>query len=473
MTQQNHFKASKKITQARVQWKVVNDLSGGTAKMREAGTEYLPKFGNEDQSSYNIRKDNTTLLNVYGNTIKTNVGKIFSKPIVVKDTNHNILLKFANNVDGAGSTITQFCKKTLESAINYGASYILIDYPIMDENATYKDEQDASPFWIRIESTQVLEVRSEKINGVQQLTYFRYLEQVPDMFDRDTINDDKNHQVKVFWLDKETSTVNFEVWRKNDENKEVLVNMGVVGGQKNIPIVPVYTNMVDFFLGQPVLFDLAEMNIQHWQSSSDQRNILRIARVPMLQVKGYNAEFDSNGKATSEITISPNTILSFPDSPSSGASWIEHGGTAIEAGRQDLKDIEKYMSVLGLELHTQGTTNGSETATSRILEHAEATSLLKDIALSFKMSIEKALEFTMLYSDLDINTFKGIEMNTEIKSVLVNTSDLTNLMEMFKLGQISSETLLKESVRRDFLSTDTNISEILKNQQTTNDNNKE
>jgi hypothetical protein len=38
--------------------------------------------------------------------------------------------------------------------------------------------------------------------------------------------------------------------------------------------------------GEPPLLDLAYLNVKHWQSQSDQDNILHIARVPILALIG-------------------------------------------------------------------------------------------------------------------------------------------------------------------------------------------
>jgi hypothetical protein len=43
-----------------------------------------------------------------------------------------------------------------------------------------------------------------------------------------------------------------------------------------------------FMTGEPPLEDLADLNVAHWQSQSDQRNILHVARVPILFGAGFD-----------------------------------------------------------------------------------------------------------------------------------------------------------------------------------------
>ena len=50
--------------------------------------------------------------------------------------------------------------------------------------------------------------------------------------------------------------------------------------------------------------DLADKNIEHWQSASDQRNALTVARFPMLAGKGLTQ------KEMEDIVLAPNQSLS-------------------------------------------------------------------------------------------------------------------------------------------------------------------
>ena len=62
-------------------WDINDALMGGTLEMRRQGENYLPKWPNED--AYKKRLSVATLLPVYEESIKQNIGRIFAEPTVL------------------------------------------------------------------------------------------------------------------------------------------------------------------------------------------------------------------------------------------------------------------------------------------------------------------------------------------------------------------------------------------------------
>ena len=113
---------------------------------------------------------------------------------------------------------------------------------------------------------------------------------------------------------------------------------------EEITVAPLYLNRCGFFKGEPLLDDLADVNVAHWQSQSDQRNILHYARTPILFGAGMDDDED--------IVVASSSMVKASD-PQASLAWVEHSGQAIGAGRQDLKDLEFQMEALGLQLLVQ------------------------------------------------------------------------------------------------------------------------
>jgi len=122
---------------------------------------------------------------------------------------------------------------------------------------------------------------------------------------------------------------------------------------------------------EPALLDLANLNIAHWQSDSDQRNILHVARVPILFAAGLG---DSEAPIK-KLNIGATTFIN--GQIGSDLKYVEHSGKGIEAGRQDLQDLEQRMAQMGLNMLVKGAgRSGSATATARVLDQSEADSPL-------------------------------------------------------------------------------------------------
>ena len=122
-------------------------------------------------------------------------------------------------------------------------------------------------------------------------------------------------------------------WQKVDEGRHDL---------GDVPLVSVIANPTGFMTARPPLVDMAWLNLAHWQSTSDQRHILHIARVPLLFGRGLQM-------AERGLEIGPNRLI-LSDDPSADLKFVEHSGAAIAARRQDLVDLEDKMAVMGFDM---------------------------------------------------------------------------------------------------------------------------
>lgn len=107
-----------------------------------------------------------------------------------------------------------------------------------------------------------------------------------------------------------------------------------------IPWVTFYTGRTGPMTAKPPLLELAHLNVKHWQSQSDQDNLLHVARVPLLFVFTDNEEF--------QLTISSASATRMPKD--GNAKYVEHTGAAITAGRDSLNDLVDDMRMAGAKL---------------------------------------------------------------------------------------------------------------------------
>lgn len=178
-------------------------------------------------------------------------------------------------------------------------------------------------------------------------------------------------------------------------------------------------------LSKSPLLDLAYLNIEHWQSKSDQRAILTVTRFPILALSGGT---DDEG----ELTVGPNNWLFTPDSQGK-FYYVEHTGAATEAGRNDLIDLENHMSHYGAQFLRKRP--GNETATAKAIDSAEATCPLQDVTRQFIEAVNLALFYTAKWlrledgGQIDINMEFGVDAGSE--------GDIKLLTEMRKNRDIS------------------------------------
>lgn len=467
-------------------WELVDSLWGGTRMMRSKSTQWLPREPKENPQLYQMRLQRSVLFNAFKRTIVQNTERVFSKPIHYEEGFPiTSMAPILEDVDLCGMSIDQFSKTLLQCGLRHGIAYILVDYPITKGVSTKYDDfvNGNRPYWTLITGPQVLDFKSKRVNGAQRLTYIRFIEYTektsgtnatlttgtapyitgaggqtlgyPQQQNYSSQLPISHNTIKEIELND--STITFRVYEKvetteqNEKNHDwELVNEGTIQGVDYIPIVPYYANRTQYFLGQCPLQDLAEMNLIHYQSTSDQRNILHTARVPMLFTKGMGYSGEGDNRKTTEVVISPNSVIC-GEEEWADAKWIEHSGAAIKSGQEDIKEIEAQMALLGMELHAESR-SGDVTATEKSIETAKAYSGLKSMALSLQETIDNALRITSQYMGVNYpESEEGIEINVDFSLPFQSQQDMQYLIEMWRDGLLTATEVLEEAKRRNVL----------------------
>ena len=426
---------------------------GGTVAMREASPAhgFLPQEPGESDPSYANRLARTTLFNGYRKTVRDMTGKVFAQPIALGEDVPEKIKGYCENIDLAGRNLSTFAYDVFEDALSApGVSYILAEMPPAIENATLADEiaSGRRPYLVHIRAEDVIGWKSELVNGRETLTQLRIEEQATEPDPDNPFEDKEITQIRVLEPGK------WQIWRKRDANAEqpeewYLYQEGT-STLSHIPLSVVYLKRVEFMCGQPPLEDLAFTNLAHWQSQSDQRNILHVARVPIL----FGAGFDD----TAKVVIGAGTMSRSSD-PAAKLSYVEHSGKAIAAGRDDLKDLELQMQVLGLQL-LMPTPN--KTATGEIRDDVKENSQLAMMAKALEDALEQALSDMAEYDGLGKDAGGSLIVNTDFGIAAGATADLDTLINAARANKITTETFLKELKRRGVLSDDLDIEQEIK-----------
>ena len=443
-------------------------LMKGTKEMREAGKLYLPQEEAESENAYKNRLKRTFLYNLYKRTVKKLAGTVFSKPIIINTEDPDIRnLMF--NFDFQGNNINVVGFRHFADAISYGVSHILVDYPdinLLDKNGQMFIEKDGKfellslkqekelnlrPFATVIPATNIIGWKYETVNGVRKLVNVRIKDTVT--FPDGRFGEVKKERIRVL------TPGFYEVYIK-EKDWEL-----VSGGKTGIDYIPLFS----FFTGEDInglicdlpLEDLAYLNLEHWQSSSDQRNVLHYARlITFLGIELDDAMEDK------KIVIGCNQIV-HSSSPTGDLKVVEHSGKAIEAGANDLRQIEKQMQEFGYNITNNKVSR--ETATSRVIDSVEANSTLKNWALNYNDLMNTVIDCMADYlgkekASISTNSTEDIpdyvKVNTDINPSFggVGADILTTAL---KENSIDIENYLIELKRRGIIREGANIKHIL------------
>lgn len=431
-------------------WALVNTLWGGTDAMRHSGRKYLPQMPDEPESAYRARLRQSVLTNIYRDTIEKLVSKPLKQPVTLKDDVPEAIQSYRGNIDGQATDIDVFTKQVGESALNHGLTYILVDYPQVDPETTVLEErqQEIRPYAIHYNATQVIGWKSEVVNGRRILTQVRIYEK-----SYEDVSEFEQRAVERIRVLEPGFYRTYELRMVGDNQQDWVLaeSHEVIAGGKVldfIPLVTVYSNKRNFMVGAPAMLDVAHLNITHWQSDSDQRNILHVARVPILFGSGL-------GDEDSVVKLSVGSTTFIRGQISSDLKYVEHSGKGIEAGARDLEVLVERMSSLGLNMlvrRSPGSQGSRETATGRSLDQAEADSPLSMFARELENSLEEMLDYFGIFLGMGDDAGGSVELFKDFTLTQRDVDDIKELGQMRTRGDLSQLTYWEELKRRNLLS---------------------
>lgn len=420
-------------------WQMIDALVGGTGAMRKAGKAFLPQWPQESDESYKDRLAAATLFPAFSRTCSVMSGKPFAKPISIDEALPQNVAGLLDDVDMYGTDFQPFAAQVFLACVQKGLMGVLVDVPPAEGVKTKAQEQAAGvrPYLTQYPAETILGWRAARDADGSHLTQLRLMESVTEP--------DGEWGEKIIPQVRVLTPGAWQTYRKrqaeNGTDEWALFEQGTTS-LKKIPFVFFYGLKKAFGIGAPPLLDLAHLNVEHWQSSSDQQTILHVARVPILFAKGFTE---------SDSIVVGGSAACRSNAPDADLLYVEHTGAAIEAGRQSILDLEDRMRQTGAELLVQRPM--TTTATQVVSEGEGSKSVLQQIAEDFEESLEQCLNL--------MGEWLGEKFEAEVELYKdfgggLSDQDASLLMGAGNSGYVSPETVFEGLKRRDIVKTDAN-----------------
>ncbi len=389
----------------------VRDVNSGTLPMRELGKRYLPREEAESDRAYDIRLSRALLVNFYARALNSLVGMVFQEePELSNDvpeimagreeieanpaTDTTPAIAARPEVEGQledcdlnGTHWAVFAKELFKDALNDGHSFLLTEMPpALEEGATRADEIAANrrPYWVKYKADQALNWRLDSRGTLQQIT-----------FEECSLEPDGEYGETEVYRYRVLRPGSWELFKKvkGDDGQSIIVPdpdtpSGITSLDK-IPLSVCYGRYIAPMVSRPSLLDLAVVNVAHYNESSDYRVYLHICSRPAWWARNRD-------KTGNNQVISPYTFIDVGTDGEVGVA--ETSGAALSAARTDLKDLEEYMGLLGLQMLNQQTPQ--KTATEERGDQVRELSELATAAQSLHDCLESALGFWAEYLGL-------------------------------------------------------------------------
>ena len=245
----------------------------------------------------------------------------------------------------------------------------------------------------------------------------------------------------------------YEIHRKDDKKNEYkLFDEGEMSIKDKIPFAVAYSNRVGYYESRSPLYDIAELNLKHYQIQSDLDNILHISSVPLLAIFGYpNAD---------EITTGASEALALP--PESRMEYVSPSGDSYDSQFQRLADIKDQINTLSLAA-VLGQKLVGESAEAKQIDRSQNDSTMMVIAQQMQDLIDNCLKFHSEYLN-EANAGSSF-VNRDFVSARLEPQEIQSLLQLFTAGTITQETLLNQLSAGEVLGDDFDVEDEIEGTQ--------
>ena len=411
-------------------WGRMQAVTNGTDFIRYYAPTYLPKEPREPDDAYKTRVQRSVLSPYTVRLIDNAAGLILRRPI--KIDGDEIWTIWSENVDGLGSSLNEYARRALVSALCYGHSGILVDFPPDPGVNTLFEERQLGrrPYFNHIDAFQIWGWRQESAIPNSPLTQIRLHEfgTIPE----GRFGQSRVERIRVIEPDR------YEVYQRNGEvygsssgadNGEIgLVETGELPFNQ-IPFVPIYTNRTGMLTSYPPLIDIANINITHYQRQADLIHALHIAAMPILVLEGWDDADDSTAVGVNYGLIT---------TPGNQVYYVNADSGAFQAQQDELKELEMQMSTLGIS-KLLGQKYVGESADAKRIDQAQANSVLSIISMELESSLQQAYYFAARYLGIEP---PRITLDRDFDFYKMLGQDISVIGQLRAEGALSNETYL-------------------------------
>jgi hypothetical protein len=421
------------------EWDLMRRLIKGSSAMRAAGETYLPQEDVEQSKHYNNRLARSFLLGFTENAIRKISSRPFRREVRIKGDLPKTIEPMADNVDREGHTLTQFANQMLYDGITYGKTHVLVDYPALDEETKKLSNLERMkngilPYFIHFKPDQVIGWRSTRPKGTAEKKLIQVRIKSENWEPDGDYGEKKVEYVRVYTPGR------WELHAKEEgQNKFIMTKSGETG-LDYIPFYTFYTRQTGYMTAKPALSNLAETELTYWQSYSDHRNILRVARFALLFIKGV-----SHKNAKKFVAIGP-FVLNALEGKDADMKFVEHHGHAIKAGERDLERLEKIANIQAMQ--PMVSKSGFPSATGEIIEEAKSQADIVLWVKALQKTIHECFKAAGNYVTAKLSDDFGIDIFDDVGITVRSIDEFKELTKLFLTDKMPADTFYAEAIRR-------------------------
>lgn len=435
-------------------WEIIQACTEGTPYLRLNAERYLPQQPLELHESWQGRVSRSTFSNYFSKVIRTAVGLILRKPIYLEGGDETYWDEWRQDVCRDGSTdLDAFAQDLLFSALSFGHSSVLIDYPDTSNVRTLAEEQGANlkPYLVKIDTPNLIGWQQDpraNAGKLQQLRIREAFRRPKGRFGVEYIN-----RVRVLEPGK------FEVWEESAPSSNTgwqIVESGTMS-VADIPVSTVYGgDKRGVLFSHPPALALAYQNIRHYQAASDLSQSLHVAAQPILVGAGMD-DLNNTNDSTNPIGLSVNNMVLTGPKSDSEIYYVSPNVTSFDSQQTELQRLVDEMRALSIAMLTeQNTTNASGTA--KALDRIDSNSVLATVSKSLQQCLQDAVNIAGEYAGVEP---PEVTIPRDFDVQIMEPTAVTAINTLYNSGIVDQQTALEMLQHGEFLPEDVEIEEVM------------
>ena len=408
---------------------------------------YLQPFTGEDNGSYELRLNLSVYEYKFQEALQELTALVFSAGVEKVDmpfelyhsqeeTKSSGLVPYWDDIDGKGTSGDMFLYQLVYDGMRDGHTFVFVDYTSLPPGLTLAEYNAIArrPYWVQIDSRDVINWKVETINSRTMLTRVTVREKTCEL---DGLFGEKEiTQYRVYRLeaDEQGTYVSWQLYHQDLDIPAAARSLPVVDEGvlrlEDIPLYPIYIGKPERWgVSKPPLVAIAELNLQHYRDRSDYNYTHHLCNVTMLEMIS-----DTGAPPPEQLIVAPGRIL-----PSGyRARWVSPDAQSLNITRQKIRDCEESISFLRADYLKKPLPDQTAFATS--VQLSAVDSKLEISAQFLCQSLKSVLEETAEY--MGVPSAGYILVNPEVRKVQSPSAEMNAFYKNLQVdGMISLMTL--------------------------------
>ena len=414
------------------QIQIINNIYNGV----DSTKQYLFKFPQEIETTFKDRQDRSTLRNFVKRAVEAFTGMIFRKAVEVNGWGVRTMQSFEKIDKHQG--IVEFTKDITRSVTLDGKTYILVDA---------SRDGTTPPYLVHIYRNQLINWRRD-INGNFTMVVIENILTRPN-------GKFGTEYYQQWWHYDEVG--NISIFERVQNSKEIIQVDYIETEYNSIPLIEVDTSDV------PMLYDVAKLNIKHYNRMSHKDRYLTMASLPIPIIWG--ADLDDEGEpntAKPALVIGVDEAFIFTgDKSECDFEWRELSGKSIDLLEKDLDSIVEDITT-GILRAADTVSTVQKSATEVALLQAEASDRVTTIANSVETAMNQALRLLSEFNSEKVPNDAVFILSKDFNAALSGSDGQRLLFESYLQGLLSIETYLQALSDAELISIESTKKELEK-----------